>query len=405
MSAPKQGMNQDSILQSNRMLILNLLRKHKISTRTLLAKETGLKQATITNIVQDLLDRNLVVERGMIKNERGRHAIAIALHSSYYKMIHVRLSRRYIMVGLFDLGGTLYSHYEEVFDTTKNPDKSLTLMRAFIAEILKEFAGDIIIGIGVALPGPFLKQKGKIGFTSEFVGWDHIALDQVLYEVFQIPTYLEHDANAGALAEWWNLPQNAGCHSMVYVAAGQGIGAGIIFNGQLLQGAAGTAGEIGHTTVCVDGPFCKCGNQGCLELYASTAALIKRAKEKAAVCKDTLLSGDITPASFFIALDQEDSVALEVFSETASYLAVGVINIINTYNPDIVVIGDEWAGAGERLLAFLYHKIKERLLPEVFASCTIVISQFQTDSAFIGAGMPVLEDLYALVEQQINKKE
>ena len=123
----------------------------------------------------------------------------------------------------------------------------------------------------MAIPGPFIKQEGKIAVLTETAGWGNMAFKEELEKHFSYPVFMEHDANAGAYAQIWydkTIDKNS---SLIYVAIGQGVGAGIVYHGEIIKGELGIAGEIGHTTINYDGPRCECGNRGCLEKYGGEA--------------------------------------------------------------------------------------------------------------------------------------
>lgn len=398
MSGEQRGMNQDTIQSSNRALIINLLRKNKTISRIELAKASGLKQATITNIIKDLIARNLVKETGTIEGGLGRKSISLSLNNDFYRVVHIRIARKYLMMGLFDIGWNRLDYCKIDIPAVSDPQGVLRYSKEYIHRLQKEYAPERIIGIGVAVPGPFFKETGQIGLTAEFLGWENISIQQELMKEFNLHTYVEHDANVGALAEWWLDSQMMSSGSMVYIAAGQGIGAGIIVDGKLIRGAIGTAGEIGHASICYDGPKCKCGNNGCLEVYCSTIALLKAAHQKAEEYKEaTILTKESTVHEFFDALQAKDSLAIQVFEEVARYLAVGVVNIINCYNPNLVIIGDEWARAGNLLLIYINNYVKEHILEGIYSKVTIEISRLKGDPAFIGAGALVLDHVTTIV--------
>ncbi len=217
-----------------------------------------------------------------------------------------------------------------------------------------------------------------------------------LSEHFEIPIKVVHDANAGALCEWWLDSKFLDRGTLVYIAAGQGIGAGIVVNGKVLQGSVGTFGEIGHTSIKYNGRLCKCGNRGCLELYSSTISLIKKISSliKSGKYKNTILTSSSNLDDFFDALKKNDPLAVDAFNDICKYLSVGIINTINLFNPDLLIIGDEMSKAGDMLTEKLMPRLKESLLPEIYENLEIKTSKFKMDSALIGAGSFLLDKLF-----------
>jgi glucokinase len=165
-------------------------------------------------------------------------------------------------------------------------------------------------------------------------------LKSALEDTFRIPVLLENDANAAAVGEMW-LGAARGARNVICITLGTGVGAGIILDGKLWRGTFGTAGELGHTTFdAFNGPECKCGNRGCLEMYASATAIVRMARESLSSHSNTTLSDQcLTAAKVYEAGVQGDSLALEVFRTVGAYLGVGIANLINILGPEVIVIG------------------------------------------------------------------
>jgi N-acetylglucosamine repressor len=278
--SPKEGTNNEDIQEMNRSLLIRLLRQMSVCSRADLAKVTGLKRATITNIISDLMDWGLVKEVGIIDGKNGRRSIGITINSEIYKVIGVRLARKYFSVGLYDIAGKEYLNRTEEIKEPFSPDATLEKIKSIIKEFLEAEGTNKFIAIGCAIPGPFFRNEGKMALITELPGWERILIQQELQSTFGLPVYLEHDANVGALAEWWLGLNRRKVGTLVYVAAGQGIGAGIVIDGKVYRGSLGIAGEIGHTSIAYDGPKCECGNNGCLTNYSSTLALMREIKKE-----------------------------------------------------------------------------------------------------------------------------
>lgn len=389
----KKGANLENIQEMNRSLVLRLIRRLKICSRAAIAKETGLKQATITNIVNDLIDWGLVKETGIIDGERGRRSIGVALSSEKYKVIGLRLTRNYYYLSIFDLDGNYGPIKIEPINIKDGSKVALKNIENSVSQLIRNIKNYKIIGLGMAIPGPFFKSEGRIGLMSEFPGWEEISLEEELKSVFDFPVLLEHDANAGALAEWLARPHNNMPGTMVYIAAGQGIGAGIIIDGKLFRGSQGIAGEIGHMSIDYNGLQCICGLKGCLEQYCSTIALIRNAKEGLNKNPESILNKNCDLESIINAVKVNDSYAISVFEKISSYLAVGIGNIINSLNPDLIIIGDELSRFESKLIEFLNKKIKKMVLPNIFRNFSLELSKFKNDPALLGAGELAIDNI------------
>jgi N-acetylglucosamine repressor len=379
------GTNHDDLQQMNRVLVLSLMRKYPITTRADLAKMTGLERATLTNIISHFIECGIVRETGFIEGNKGRRSIGIALNGIQYKVIAIRLARMYFTIALFDITGEMHIKKEIAIDFMDGSEHARKLIKQEIKHILD--TTEKVISIGIALPGPYLKNENKIGQISDFPGWEGVNIIKETETAFGIPTYAEHDGNASTLAEWWF----GGLHCtentvLMTVLAGQGTGIGIIDGGALLQGGHGCAGELGHASIAYDGPLCACGNRGCLDLYCSSIILMKHIKESLPNYPDSCLNkGLINYETLTVAIDNGDELALKEIQRMGKFLAFGLVNAINMYDPNIIVIGDELARIGKNvLLETIKSTIKQRILPNIYDNLRIQLSTLE-DSMLLGA--------------------
>ncbi len=392
----KLGKNAGDLQSMNRSLILNIIRKYENITRIQLSKRTGLKRSTITNIVNELIESELVIESGYVNSSIGRKSIQLSLNPNKFRLLSLRLTRHHILLGIFDIKLNEHKVLKYELDLSIKPTVILDNIIEHIKLIMKDYKAYEFIGIGISVPGPFIRKNKRTIYSTDFSGWENIDIADLVYHHFKLPIVIEHDANAGALCEWWLNTDFLKQGTLVYLAAGQGIGSGVIVDGKLLTGAIGTFGEIGHTSINYNGKKCNCGNRGCLELYASSSALIQQMKQALATGKypNSSLHPNSSIEEFFVALKKNDALALTIFDDITASLAIGIINIINTFNPDLIIIGDELAMAGDMLLEKLKPILKTSLLPIIYDNVQIKISKFKMDSALIGAGSCLLEKLF-----------
>jgi N-acetylglucosamine repressor len=180
---------------------------------------------------------------------------------------------------------------------------------------------------------------------------------------------------------------------MVYVAAGQGIGAGIVIEGRLVSGALGIAGEIGHISIDFAGPKCACGNLGCLEHYCSSIALVREVKEALIDHPESPLAKDFSFPSILRAFQAGDELALSAVKKVAWYLGFGLVIAVNAFNPHIIVIGDEMAQLGEVFLAIVRSTVESHVLPSVYRNLRIELSTFETDPVLVGVSTLAVEQI------------
>lgn len=213
-----------------------------------------------------------------------------------------------------------------------------------------------VAGIGVSCGGPLDTESGVVYAPPNLPGWDEVPLKAWLERALSLPAFIENDANASALAEW-SFGAGRGFQHMVYMTMSTGIGGGIILDGRLYRGPNDTAGEVGHMTIVENGPPCGCGRRGCLESLCSGPSIARRAREKAQASPGSLMVGlaggdpaRITAETVMDAARKNDPAAREIVDETARYMAIGLGNVVNMLNPEIIVIGTILVKAGDLLL-------------------------------------------------------
>ena len=238
---------------------------------------------------------------------------------------------------------------------------------AVISEALSVEGGtrDDVLGVGIGCPGPLDLTTGIVGATPN-LGWEGYPIRDRISEALGLPASLDNDANCATYGEWWQ-GVGRGTRSLAGVTLGTGIGGGFIENGRLLRGASGSACEIGHTTIDITGRRCGCGNYGCLEAYASGPNIAARAREGLEAGYESRLTemvdGDLdllTAATIYEALTLGDPYAAEVMKETAGFLGVGLANLVNTLNPEMIVIVGGVTRAGEHLFGPLRSEVRRR---------------------------------------------
>ena len=275
-------------------------------------------------------------------------------------------------------------------------DRLITLAQRTIERTRKEVRGADIIGVGVGAPGPLDTKRGIVLLTPN-LGWVNLPLRQIIHERLGLPAALDNDANCAVLGEWW-MGAARGTRNAIGITIGTGIGGGIIVDGKLYHGASDCAGEIGHTTIDTEGRRCKCGNYGCLEAYASGPNIAMRAVEE---IKDGAVSrladyvgGDlrqVTAQTVYQAAHDGDQLALEVVNDTAKFLGVGIANLLNVFNPEVVVVCGGVTLAGDRLFDPLRREVARRAFKPAVSVCRIIPCKLSGTAGVYGAAKVYLE--------------
>jgi glucokinase len=255
---------------------------------------------------------------------------------------------------------------------------------------LKGAKREDFVGVGIGAPGP-LDRKNGVVIVAPNLGWRDFPLRDAVADRVEIPATLDNDANCATLGEWWRGAAQ-GTRNVVGLTIGTGIGGGIVLDGQLYHGASDVAGEIGHTTIDSTGRYCRCGNYGCLEAYASGPAIALRAREALERDEASVLHrmvnenlSTLTAATVYDAANNGDALALEVVRDTAKFLGTGVANLLNLLNPDVVVITGGVTRAGDRLFEPLRAEVKRRAFRPAVQACRIVPGKLAGTAGMVGA--------------------
>jgi glucokinase len=260
-----------------------------------------------------------------------------------------------------------------------------------------------IKGIGIAAAGVIDSQKKEVIFANN-LGWKNIPIGPLLEKEFDLPTQLNNDANAAAVSEkMWGAGK--GKENLVYITVSTGVGAGMISNGQLITGIGHCAGEFGHISIDVNGPFCECGNRGCLENYTSGTAIARIARERlekgeksSYFCREREYS-EISAEEVGIAAKQGDSFAVNLLNEVGTYLGAGIITLIHLLNTEVIILGGGVMNLSEILLPVIRKTVKERGIPEMARRLEVEKSVLGKNAGVLGAAGCFLSEEIEIFEK------
>lgn len=392
--------NKTSLRENNLMHIVRALRFSDDCSRVSLAHELGLTPAAITKLVNELLQSGLVVETSSIDSGKGRRPIRLKLSGENHIALSGRINRDYISAAICDLNGKIYNYMDERITPADGTHEIMRRLVRMLKEVA-EGASAPVLALGMALPGPFDARHGRIALMSGFPGWDQIDLRRELEQALNIPVFLEHDANCGALAELW-YGEHGNVRNMLYIVGDRGVGAGIISNGQVYKGVTGFAGELGHMSINCFGALCECGNRGCLELYGSTNALESEYQRSLFELwqkgQGRSRTGKVTARDICRMVREDDALARCAYEKTVGYLAFGTVSVINLLNPEAVIYSDKITDGGAYFLEIVRKTLKQHLLPTVYNDLIIDTSRLQNnpevcDPMLLGAGVVAFEQL------------
>lgn len=301
-----------------------------------------------------------------------------------------------IKFGLVDLKGRVIFKEQRPTLVEKGAEPLMHLVTNIAERLLYHAAEDDfeVKWLGVGTPGAVDGRTGKvISISPNIDGWQGMEIGRILHERLNMPVYVDNDVNAMALAES-RFGAGVGYKSVVCVAVGTGVGGGIVLDGKLWRGSNYTAGEIGHMTINLNGPQCRCGSKGCLETYCSSGAMMNLVKSKLGnvltPAFEEVLDGSIdnlTIKKLFAAAKKDDEIALSVISETGQLLGLALAGVVNLLNPEIVIIGGGVADGGAGYVDHVSAEIRKRAFSSATEKLRIARATLGNDAGFIGAGI------------------
>lgn len=405
-----QARNPESKSFKNEWNVLRLIHANRNISRIELSKQTCLSAASITAIVQNLMDRGLVVESGHNSSALGRKPVSLSLRDDAGFLVGVDLGSFYTRIVVTNIRGALV--YKQESETGMQDGRDLVLSRT-LTKIHKAIDDsgtqkNAFKGIGIGHSGVIDVSKGLVlSFPrpGQMTEWKNVPLRDILEREFDVPCLLEDSVRAIATAEK-HFGLGAGLNDFIYVDVGMGIGAAIFLDGKLYRGPGGSAGEFGHMTVDEHGPLCCCGNYGCLETLASCGAIIQSVKSAIEKGVDSkvreLAQGDLNRISIEMigqAAMENDSLSFRVLHEAVSHIAVALADVVNLLNPHVLIFGGAlFRSAPELFLEPLKRTIKQRALEKSANEVQLKISILGSEAGALGAGRLiseiVLERLY-----------
>jgi glucokinase-like ROK family protein len=359
-----KGAKSETARDINRSLILNAIRTSQPISRADLARQIGLQRSTVSLIVEQLMNERWIVEGSLAQLPRGRKPRLLTLDVEKAGIIGVNVMPHVTTVVLADLNSQFRA--QESFMTPKEPAGLMTTLAARIRRLMELHPETTFEEIGVSLAGRVDRHNHRVLFAPN-LGWQDVDLKGPLERSTGLPVAVENAANACALSEVWSGPF-AGAQDLVAVTVSEGIGTGIIANGQLVRGPSGAAGEFGHFCLDPEGPLCNCGSHGCWEVFASNMAAVRAYNEGVRTAANSRsrrkkLEGGASVQEFSDVLslaDRGDVTAQEVLNRMGKYLGLGLSMLVNGLAPSVVTIVGEVTRAWDRVGPIVQKVVKER---------------------------------------------
>jgi predicted NBD/HSP70 family sugar kinase len=348
----------------NRRIVLNLIRRHQPVSRADLSRHSGLQRSTVSAIAEELISDRWITEGITSEAPRGRRPTALHLNSRRAGIFGINVRPGITNMALADLAGEFL--VQETLATPSSPEDFVGLVGQRIRQLMKQHPEMAYEGVGVSLPGRVDLASQRFVFAPN-LGWHREDLKQQMELATGLSVELENEANACALAEFWFGKHAENSRNLIAVAVSEGIGVGMVLNGQLVRGPSGLAGEFGHISIDQDGPQCACGNHGCWEVYASNSAAVRFYNES--VAKSRPARSAANPMRPSVARDFDDLIRLaehgnpragEAIDRMAQFLGTGLAMLVTGLAPDLIVVVGEVTRVWDRVEPVIHEVIHRR---------------------------------------------
>jgi N-acetylglucosamine repressor len=378
---------KNTIKEINQKLILNLIREHQPISRAEIAGKTGLQRSTVTIITNRLLEGDWIYEGENGSVGVGRKPTNLYLNAEKFYSVGVQIGRQETLLAVADVNGKIQSRRS--LETL--PDASRFFPK--LAQEIKDLAGSPrlrsrteVAGVGVSLPGYLEKASGRI-IAAENFGWINVPAGEWMRKYLDVPVYFENNAKLSAFAEiWFGDNRDRHLQNFICVTSRDGIGTGIIINGEIYNGARDGAAEFGHVSLFPYGERCACGNYGCWEVYASDMATIKRYLQGNRRREPPKRPAqDVTIHEIIGRAHQGEKAAQMALQGTARYLGLGIANLVFGFNPEMVIVGDSLKDAWDFIGDIIISTVRGRVPGYYIEELRLIPSSIKENPSLLGA--------------------
>ncbi|NOU96373.1 ROK family protein [Paenibacillus sp. LMG 31456] len=382
----KQTGDLNLVKKINKSIVLEHIKDNAPVSRAKIAELTGLTKATVSTLVNELIESRMVYEIGTGASSGGRKPMMLLFNQAAGYAVGVDLGVSQISAVLTDLKGEIIEEYQTAHNN-ESIDSVISKLIACIRETIQRAPDSPygVVGIGIGIPG-ISDDQGNVLFAPN-LGWQDVPLQQRVEQEFEIPVVIDNEANAGAVGEK-QFGSGKNVSHLIYVSISSGIGTGVIIKEELYRGVSGFSGEMGHLSIELNGRACRCGNVGCWELYASEQALVDEARKQ-------WNDPSVDLKSLAQRASNGEQGAIELIQQTGRYLGIGLVNVINCFNPELIIIGGSIVSAKEWLLPPILSMMKQRSLPFPRAQLSIVFTELEGRSTLLGAASFAISRFFA----------
>lgn len=389
--------NKELIKDINRSLVIKEIRMNGPISRTDISKNLNLGLSTVTNIVEELENQNLVHEVGEADSTGGRKPILLEFNYNYGYIIGIKIEENNLIFALTNLKSEIIEKRVVPFKKGTNSNTVLNMVVENIEKLITKIPyNKNLMGIGVAVSGLVDQQKGKLIYSG-MLNWSNVEIGNILENKFNVPVYIDNDVNAYTLAELW-YGHGRELNNFIVVTYGSGIGSGIVINKKLYTGDFGGAGEIGHMVLVVEGRKCECGQRGCLEAYASEDFIVDYIRDNIKMYSESKidLTEDLSIEKVYEYAKEGDMLAIDVLRLSAKYLGYGLLSVINLLNPSTIILAGEGMIAKDIILPVINDIVKNNFFKMHEKKVQIKVSELGDEGWVIGASTLAISKLFEI---------
>jgi len=391
-----------TVREKDKAVIIAAVRRFGPVSRVGIHRLTRLRPATISLLVRELLKERKLKVTGLANNPTGRKQVLLEINEQSGYVIALDFDEEFLDAALLDLHPRTVFSFREATNLSAGIDGLTAQLSGSVRKVIEQSGVDRgkILGIGVGVPGLVNSREGTIIMSSTIDFWRDVKLSEMLKGEFEIPTAVENNSRTKAVAERV-LGAGEMAEEMIYAEYGKGIGSGIIVRGKVLQGHRFSAGEFGHTHILEDGPACKCGSLGCLEAIAGVTALETRLRKAMAEggysrCLE-MAEGDASRIDGWTVLNAArlgDKLSVAIVEGLGRYVGLALANLVNLFNPSVVVLDYRLEAAGHALLDHISRVVRMQALSHATEDLVFRFGKLGSEVGILGAGLLITERVF-----------
>ncbi len=380
-----KGKNQGSLREENTSVILRVLRSQPGLCRADIARICGLTPPTVSRLIGFMIDRGLIKEKKHKTDRIGRRPIGLYFNGGGYYIVGLSLTQNEVKGILTDLNGKIVKEDKISINGKTFGKNDLSKVVKLVKSLIKRRGKRNIIGVGFASPGIVSTDDGTVVNVPHFPKFKNVPVKSVFEKELLLRTVVANDASAEAVAEQY-FGKGEGVSDFVLLHAGDGIGMGIVLNGELYSGNFGVSGEVGHISIDIkNGKKCECGNRGCVELYSGLDALLNDAS--ALLKKKVQSIDDLTKLA-----GKKNKKLLSLLKERGELLGYAMVNVVNLLAPQKIIVTGELSALYEEFVKPMKEVVDKYSFYGVGKEISLELSEIKENSVPFAAAAMVLRE-------------